>query len=247
MIGTDSKADAVVQRLRQMVASRPVGARLPSERDLAAGLGVARMTARKAIESLTEDGWLERRPGSGTYVAAPPHAKTSGLSSFSEGIRRRGMTPSTRVLEFGEIPAEPDIAERLGLGVGVPVLRFTRLRLADGRPVGVETTWMAPELVSGLTADDLTGSLFEVLAERFGVIPGQASSTIDSVAADADTGTALDLGPGDPCLRVRMEYLDNRRRPLMAATCCYRGDRYELQVVLTPSAFSGDTSRAVTW
>ncbi len=76
-----------------MVAGLEFGDRIPSERDLAARWGVARMTARKAIETVTAEGWLERRRGSGTYVAQMPYAKTLGLSSFTADMRRRGLVP----------------------------------------------------------------------------------------------------------------------------------------------------------
>lgn len=241
---SDNKTQAVAQRLRDMVGTREVGSRIPSERDLAAEWGIARMTARKAIETLAAEGWLERRRGSGTYVAQMPYAKTLGLSSFTADMRLRGLTPDSRVLDFDHIPADATTAARLDVSEGEEVVRFTRLRLADGEPIAVETTWMPAHLVPGLTESDLAGSLFETLADSFEITPGQASSTIDSSLADEVTAAALGIDARQPCLRIQMEYLDNRRRSIMAATCFYRGDRYQLQIVLTPNAFTAEASQA---
>lgn len=242
----DNKAQAVVQRLRNLVGSLDVGSRIPSERDLAERWGVARMTARKAIERLTLEGWLDRRRGSGTYVAQMPNARAPGLSSFTVEMQRRGLVPTSRVLDFSHVLTDTRTAARLRIREGDEVLRFTRVRLADGEPIAVETTWMPASLVPGLAAEDLAGSLFETLAHRFGIIPGQASSTIDPALADADTARALGIDPHQPCLRIEMDYLDNRRRPIMAATCLYRGDSYQLHVVLTPAAFSTERSTVGT-
>lgn len=238
---SDNKSQAVVQRLRHLVGSLDVGSRIPSERDLAAEWGIARMTARKAVEALTVEGWLDRRRGSGTYVAQMPYAKTLGLSSFTVDMQRRGLTPSSRVLDFSHVPADAVIADRLHVREGEEVVRFTRLRLADGEPIAVETTWMPAHLVPRLTGEDLAGSLFETLAHKFGIILGQASSTIDPILADEATATDLAIDAHQPCLRIQMEYLDHRRRSIMVATCLYRGDRYQLHVVLTPAAFTADS------
>jgi len=227
-----------VRQLRHLVGALEPGARIPSERDLAAQWGVARMTARKAIETLTVEGWLDRRHGSGTFVAQMPYAKTLGLSSFTADMERRGLTPSSRVLDFDLISADSATAARLDIDEGDEVFRFTRLRLADGEPIAMEITWIPADLVPGLSEDDLTVSLFETLRQKFGITLGQASSTIDPALADEATAAELAIEGQEPCLRIQMEYTDHRRRTVMAATCLYRGDRYQIHVVLTPAAFN---------
>lgn len=233
-----NKHNAAIDRLRLMISTRGVGARIPGERDLGLQWGVARMTARKAVEALVAEGLLERRHGAGSFVAEVPYARMRGLSSFSADMRQRGAEPSTEVLSFETVLADGLIAGRLGVAEGEELFRFSRCRLADGEYVGLETTWIASSLVPELVATDLDGSLFETLATKFGIHPGQATSVIDAVAAGADTAKILGLGESQPCLRVEMDYLDTRRRPLMAATCLYRPDRYQLHAVLTQSAMT---------
>ena len=227
-----------VRRLRRIVDTLPVGRRIPSERDLAADWGVARMTARAAIDVLIAEGQLERRPGAGTYVVLPPYAKTLGLSSFTSDMASRGRVPSSRLLGFATEPAGVDNALRLGIDEDEPVFHFSRLRLADGEPIAVELNWIPVELVPGLSAADLGGSLFAVLADNYDISPGEATSTIDAVIPDATTARTLELGEQAPCLRIRMDYLDQRRRPLMAADGYYVGSRYQLQITLSAGAFA---------
>ena len=239
---SENKAEVATQRLRQLVSTRDVGSKIPSERDLSDEWGIARMTARKAVETLTDEGLLDRRRGSGTYVAQMPHARTVGLSSFTANMLQRGLTPSSRVLDFQRVRADIVTAARLNIDEGDEVVRFTRLRLADGEPIAVETTWMPAHLVSAMTEEDLSESLFEALTRKFEIVPGQASSTIDSTMADDAAAAALGIGDREPCLRVQMDYLDSRRRPIMAATCLYRGDKYQLHVVLAANAFATESS-----
>jgi GntR family transcriptional regulator len=238
---SENKAEAVTQRLRQLVSTREVGAKIPSERDLSDEWGIARMTARKAIEILADEGLLDRRRGSGTYVAQKPYARTAGLSSFTADMLERGLTPTSEVLDFERVRADSSTSARLDIAEGDAVVRFTRLRLADGEPIAAETSWIPAHLVPGMTEEDLSGSLFETLIDKFKIIPGQASSTIDSTMADDSVAVALGIGDREPCLRIQMDYLDSRRRSIMAATCLYRGDKYQLHVVLAASAFTAES------
>jgi GntR family transcriptional regulator len=196
---------------------------------------------RNAIDFLVADGQLERRPGAGTFVANPPYAKTLGLTSFTADMRNRGREPSSRVLEFSVRRAGAKTSVRLGIDDDDRVFRFTRLRLADGQPIAVETNWIPEASVPDLDKSALEGSLFTVLNDRYGITPGEATSTIDAVLADAATAEALALGPHAPCLRIRMDYLDQRRRPLMASTGYHAGSRYQLQITLSAAAFAHDT------
>jgi GntR family transcriptional regulator len=196
------------------------------------------MTVRNAIDILIKDGQLERRPGAGTFVADPPYAKTLGLTSFTADMRNRGREPSSRVLAFSVRRAGADTSVRLDIDEDDPVYRFTRLRLADGQPIALETNWIPTASVPDLDRAALEGSLFTILNERYGITPGEATSTIDAVVADTATAAALSLNDHAPCLRIRMDYLDQRRRPLMASTGIHAGARYQLQITLNAAAFA---------
>src|SRR5689334_17367325 len=87
-------------RLLDLVNHLPEGAMLPPERDLARRWSVARMTLRRATGELVEDGLLVRRQGAGTFTARPKIARRMVMASFTEEMHRRGLTPSTQVLEL---------------------------------------------------------------------------------------------------------------------------------------------------
>jgi GntR family transcriptional regulator len=223
--------------LLDLIESAGVGERLPSERELAARWGVARMTVRKAIERLIEEGRLERRHGSGTYTAQAPYARLFGLSSFTKDMRQRGLTPSSKLLRLRKVRASSEAASRLQIPVGEDVFRFTRLRLADGEPMALETVVIPTSAVPDLSAKDLAGSIYDVLWDRYRISPASARTTITPVLPDGRSAAALGIPPSQPCLHIDMTDLDHSSRTIMVADCLYRGDRYELAIDLAAPAF----------
>ena len=108
-----------------------VGDALPSERRLAASLGVSRPTLRAVIDELVREGLLLRRHGSGTYVAEPKIALPLMMTSFSEDMTRRGMKPGQPRGPFDVTTAGAKLGQRLNLSPMDEVWVITRLRLAD--------------------------------------------------------------------------------------------------------------------
>jgi len=118
-----SKQEETRDRVLDLVESVLVGQAIPAERQLATELGVSRLTLRAALDELVRDGYLERRHGSGTYVTEPKIAQPLTLTSFSDDMRRRGMTPGSRTLELTTTPAGARLAHRLDVS---PEARLVR-------------------------------------------------------------------------------------------------------------------------
>jgi GntR family transcriptional regulator len=196
------------------------------------------MTIRRATDSLIAEGLVERRHGSGTYVMPQPFARLLGLTSFSQDMRERGLTPSSRMIAFGPIPADASVAGPLGVPVGERTFRFTRLRLANEEPMAVETVWIPAALVPGLGPTDLGGSLYEILAQRHGIVTGSAKVKIEPMLPDVTIRELLGIAPDQACLRLWMIDRDARGRVIMVADCVYRGDKYQLSAEISGAAFS---------
>ncbi|WP_214319982.1 GntR family transcriptional regulator [Nonomuraea sediminis] len=212
--------------LLNLIDSLPEGAALPSERRLAERWHVARMTLRRAVDELVLEDLLVRRRGSGTYTTSPKLAKRLAMVSFSESIRRRGMTPSTRMLEFRTLKAERALAGRLRIPVGDPVISFARLRLADDEPMVVERTVVPGAYVPGLAEEHLEGSLYELLASRYGAEVVSGTSKLEPVMPDQRTAGWLGIPVTQPCIAFSGISLDRRERVCEYTTGIYRGDRY---------------------
>jgi GntR family transcriptional regulator len=216
------------------------GDRLPPEHELAAWLGVSRMTLRHALSELAQRGLVTRTVGrhGGTFAAEPKiEQDLTTLAGFSEQLRRHGMVAGARVLAATQQPAGPAAAAALELAEGAEVYDVRRLRLADGRPVVLEHSQFPARLFPGLLDGRLDGSLYELLAERFGQRPHRARESFEPVIAGARECEALDVDEGAPLMRVERIAYSRAGRPLEYARDLLRGDR--TKVVVWTSELAG--------
>ena len=225
-------------RVRELISQMNVGERLPSERELSERWNVARMTVRRSLDEFLLEGIIERRHGSGTYLAPRPFVRALGLTSFSDDMKERGLVPGSRLISLTTIEADKNIARQLRVAVGTPVHRFTRLRLGSGEPLAVETTWIRCALVPGLHDYDLDGSLYKLLAQRYRVSIAAAKVSIQPVLPDARVRELLEIAQDQSCLLIQMVDSDARGNVVMVAKCTYRGDKYQLSADVSGAAFS---------
>ena len=115
------------------------GDRLPSERDLCERLNVSRLTLRRALKLLVDDGLLESAPGRGWFVPGGPISEPANvLLSFSDMARARGLTPSASVLSTEVRSAGLDEAEVLMVAPGSDLFEIRRLRRLDGAATSID-------------------------------------------------------------------------------------------------------------
>jgi GntR family transcriptional regulator len=221
--------DLLRGRLRDQIAELGPGRRLPSERELSADWGVARMTLRAAVDELVDEGLHERRHGSGTYVVFSPVLHVIGLTSFTHDMRARGIEPSSRILEFRTIAADDSLASQLCIPVGSPLFRLSRLRLGNSEAMAIENVAIPIAYAPHLTRSDLDGSLYDALATRHDLVASAASMRIEPMLPDPASAELLGIGRDQACLRVSMIDKDLSGRIVMLATCIYRGDKYQLR------------------
>ncbi len=208
----------------------PPRARLPSERILCDRHGVSRITVRKALSELVHDGLIYTSVGKGTYVSEPTLSEElQPLSSFSDDIRRRGMTPSSRMLEAVIVHADDALAERLRVPRGAETVKVHRLRLADGLPIAIQVTHLPHRLCPGLLRFDLAArSLFDVLRAEFGLVLVQAETVIEAAIAAEDEARLLQLpSPAAVLISEQTTYLESGR-VIEHARSIFRADRYKL-------------------
>jgi GntR family transcriptional regulator len=205
---------------------------LPSERDLARQLGISRVTVRKAIQGLVEDGLLEQRWGSGTYVSARMHVEQalSRLSSFTDDMMARGHKPSATLLHRSTGPASPKESMALGLSPGHAVSRIHRLRLADGVPMAIEHAVVPARFLPD--PQEVETSLYAVLVAR-GFAPARALQRLHAVQLDEEQAALLQLRPGAPGLYIERRSFLRGGEPIEFTCSYYRGDAYDFVVELT--------------
>lgn len=206
------------------------GDRIESERQLATRYHVSLMTARHAVKELEADGLVERRLGSGTYVA-PPRIHFNKLQSFSEQMAARGERARSRVVSVQTVADDIEVAARLGLAPGSRLLRLERVRLGGTEPFAFETTYLAerdyPGLARSFRPND---SLFDVLRRDYRVDPAYAEEEIDALAADARVAHLMEIPRGSALLRIRQVLFDVAGRRLLYDVGIYRSERHSLLI-----------------
>lgn len=229
-----TKRQTVRRELLAMLDGLDVGDALPSERRLAAELGVSRPTLRQAIDGLVADGLLDRRHGSGTYVAEPRIAVSLTMTSFTEDMIRRGMKPGGRVLSFRTETAGARIGRRLALSPVEEVFTIRRLRLADGATMAIETLYLPRSLLPGLRRQDLEGRSFYDLLRGNGIVIASGTETIEPTVTTAEEAAELGVPVHTPAFLFERVTKDEDGRPLEYVRSVYRGDRYRLELDLRP-------------
>ena len=221
----------IERTLRARVATMHPGEPLPSDSDLCREFGVSRMTARNAMQRLAADGLVQRIPGRGTFVIAPPaHRFADRLMAFSHEMERQGRAAASRLLAREIRPATAVEAGALALAPGEPIVVVRRLRLADAVPMAVETAVLVRRTGDVVLAADLeSGSLHEALAQA-GLQLRRGNATITSEAATPEDAGLLGVPSGSPLLVERRVIADTQGRPVEATESRYPGDRYALDV-----------------
>jgi GntR family transcriptional regulator len=210
-----------------------VGTAIPSERQLSADLGVSRLTVRAALDELAREGYLVRRRGSGTYVQHPKISQELTITSFSEDMRRRGMVPGSRTLSMTTALAGARLGRFLQLSPSEPILVIKRLRLADGETMAIETLHLPEALVPGLTAKDLSGSLYTLLQDRYGIAVASGTQAIEPTVTNEEESAALGVPLHSPAFLFERTSRDLDGRTVEFVQSVYRGDRYRIVTELS--------------
>jgi GntR family transcriptional regulator len=203
---------------------------LPPERDLAEMLGVSRITVRKAIDELVEDGLLIRKQGSGTFVSNRVEKNFAKLTSFSEDMRARGREPRSVWLNRAEGTVTPEESLTLRSSPGTPVFRFHRIRYADDAPMAIEYATVIASCLTSL--ETVESSLYEAL-ERTGNRPVRALQRLRAVLLTAEQAKLLKAQEGEAGLLVaRVGYLKDGRA-VEYSQSYYRGEIYDFVAELS--------------
>ncbi|MEA2386389.1 MAG: GntR family transcriptional regulator [Thermoleophilaceae bacterium] len=217
------------ERVLELIEALNVGDAIPSERQLTTDLGVSRLTVRAALDELVREGYLLRRRGSGTFVNEPKVQKGMTISSFSEDMRGRGLTPGSRTLEFGTIPAGARLGRILHVSPSEPVFAVKRLRLAEGDPMALELLHVRETLFPGLTAADLEqNSFYDLLVDRYRIAIVGGSQTVEPTVTNEEESQILGVPLHSPALLFERVTRSDRDEIVEFTQSIYRGDRYRL-------------------
>lgn len=217
----------VKEHIVEQMTLLPAGESIPAERDLAVMCHTSRTTVRKAVTELVAEGRLVRRQGSGTYVAEPKLAWPLMVSGFSEYAASEGLQARTALLRAERVPAGPELAARLGIRPHARVLLMELLRFVNDNSMALERIHVSARRYPGLAAAVAkSGSLYEVLRDKYGVSVAHAVETIETAPAAPREAALLGTEIGAPMLLVTQHSHTAEGEPVEWVRTWYRGDRY---------------------
>lgn len=206
--------------------------RIPSENEFSRQLDISPMTVRQALNGLVQEGYIYRKRGLGTFVAPRPVKHSlDRLVSFTEEVHAHGFEPSGKILFFGNVPAEDEIAEGLGIAPGTSVLRIKRLRFANQSPVSLHDAYLRGN--PPITQEELeaVGSLYRLLEQKNFHIAGGLDE-IGAIAANDEMSKYLHVEKGAPMLQLRRITEDRNGLPVEYVIATYRADFYHYTIRL---------------
>jgi GntR family transcriptional regulator len=222
------------------------GDQLPSEAELMSHYRVARMTARNALRLLQDEGLITAHHGRGVYVRARPpvrrlasdrfarrHRK-EGKAAFSIEAEQHGATPMVDMLSVTEAPPPPDVAARLRVTDGEPVVVRSRRYLLDSRPVEVAVSYIPADLASGTPIADPNpgpGGIYARLEEQGHTLDRFTEEVIARMPTPQEA-RVLALPPGVPVFRLIRTAYDIDGRAVEVCDTIMSADAYVLQYEL---------------
>jgi GntR family transcriptional regulator len=216
------------------------GDQLPPEDSLIARFAVSRTTIRMTIQNLARRGLVEIRRGKGTFVTQPKITQElTGLTGFVEDMQALGLKATARLVDQTVMVATKTVAEQLAVTEGAPVVRIQRVRLADGKPVSFDETYLPLEIGEKIMANNLeVEPIFSLLEEKYDMPLVEADYRLEAVYADEVVARALRVTPGSPIFLIERTSYCTGRRPIDYERLHYRGDQicFVTRLVRRPTA-----------
>lgn len=211
------------------------GSAIPSEPELCKQFSTTRMTVRRAIDALVNEGKLFRVQGKGTFVSQIELDKTYQKQGFTSNMLSQGVQPSSYVLLAGECEGNSEVRQNLELEQNEPIFCLQRIRMADNSPIAIERVWISLRRFPRLPEFDFSKrSLYEVLHEEFGIdlTSGYSRQRINAISISGDDAETLFHAKRGIALRVRNVDYDKTHRPFAMADTYFHGGRYTLDIVI---------------
>jgi DNA-binding GntR family transcriptional regulator len=220
--------------LRARILARDLGPRgaLPGELDLAREYGTSRVTVRRALDLLRQEGLVTSRRGAGWFAGLDPLRQPLGrVTTVEAALEAAGARPGRRIVGFGFVAPPVPVAEALRLPkAGSDVLRVERVNLADDEPFALVTVWVRADIGADVSRADVERATFYDLLPVRGVELESVHQTITAEVAGTEDARLLSCAPGEPLLLLRRVTSDANGDPALYSEHRYPADRTTFEI-----------------
>lgn len=208
------------------------GEQIKPELELSKIYSVSRVTIRKSLDDLVNEGYLIKYQGKGTFVNKPKlQRKIEYITSFSMACKYNDMQPETKLIETKVIEGDYNIRDFLKLQKEEKVLYTKRLRLADGEPIMLENNFYSYSKYKKLLKEDLSQSVYAILIYKYQILPfGESENSLEIVKANRDIASLLNVPYGEPLFYLEGGISEPDKTPIHYGKQYIIGSRYKFTI-----------------
>jgi len=209
-----------------------IGKSIPSEMQLQKEFCVSRTTVRKALKILSDENYLIKLPGKGTFVSDKSNeiqTQNNKFSSLTDNAAKTGKRISNRLISIKKVLGSDEQNSFLGINDGQQLIEIKRLRYIDDIPFCLEWIWLAPKFNS-IKDEDLNMPLYKVLHKKFNINPGKGMKTFKIVFANREESFLLNVDEKTPLMRIKDLVYDDHNFPLHITQEIIRSDKFTYAV-----------------
>jgi GntR family transcriptional regulator len=218
----------LAELLREEILDLPAHDPFPGERALAERYGTSRVTIRQALALLQDDGQIYTVHGAGSFVAPTRMMKQMKLLSFTDEMKQRGFEAVTQLLSAELISPDQDTSDDF-IVISEPSYRIERLRLAGQEPLSLEITYITEQSAPGLLKEDLTKSLYKILAFKYGQEITSADEHLTPVVLGVEESQLLKVPAGTAALRIQRTGYNVRGEEVERSLAVRQGSRWDFK------------------
>ncbi|MGL5312986.1 MAG: GntR family transcriptional regulator [Peptostreptococcaceae bacterium] len=226
--------DQLVEILRQKIENEMTpNDKMLSERGICEQYGVSRTTVRLAMAELENMGYIYKRHGKGTFVAAINKNSQNLMDSYSftDHMKQLDKKPSTKVLSFEILESAKYFAENLGITPGEKMIKITRLRLADGLPMMLERTYLPMKEFAGLSEEEVANTpLYEIFRDKYGEVIKVADEEFSAGILSEDEAKLLEVPLDSACLKLLRTTYNADNRVIEFTLSVARSDKFVYKI-----------------
>jgi len=213
---------------------RPYGSAMPTEAEVSEFYSVSRITARRVLNDLADQNYVERKRRLGTRVVFKSPAKPleANIDQAVDSLLALGQGTTVNVISVEKREATATVASALQLEVGAEVIRAVRVRCLDGVPIGYVVSYVPGALEAIVNENSLVRAPILKLLDDAGFRAKHAEQTIGAMLADVLCVERLNVEPLSAILRITRTVYDGQDKPFLRTYAHYRSDRFNIRMDL---------------
>ena len=224
----------LAEYLREQINSKLFvpGDPLPSETDLINDFDLSRGTIRQALQILTQEGLIERHPGRGSFVSHPKIEQDADqvMGFFTRAMMKVALVASAKILEMKEFSAPKFIKSKLQLSDDESIIFVKRVRYANDEPIAIESEYFISDVGRKLFNEDLHGSIYEILQDKYDYVIHRSENTIEASIADSETASILNIDENNPIFMIHRVVFLADGTPFEYSEDIFRADRIRFSI-----------------